>query len=476
MGACCSTEIHFGPEEAEDPKEQNEYDVESNAGDDDVFVGDDGARIRLHGASKFISMFTQQGKKGVNQDAMTVWEEFTGDKGMTFCGVFDGHGPYGHKVSRYIRDNLASKLSAGIKSLQLNDLDSSDISLSSDGDSDHEASKPKDAKGSFLLSSAETCLMNCFKEMDQELSLDASIDSYCSGATAVTVIKKGRHLLIANLGDSRAVLCSRGNKNQLIPVQLTVDLKPSVQSEAERIKKNNGRVFAMEEEPEIFRIWMPDEDCPGLAMARAFGDFCLKDYGLISTPEVSYRRLTNKDEFVVLATDGIWDVLTNEEVINIVASARKRSMAAKLLVKYAVRMWRMRHPGSRIDDCAVVCLFLKSKTILTRSFSEVSRVSANHTELTENFSEVSRASVHHSEIAAVPQKSRTVRQHVGRPPVGHDHTNNTSNSISESQQGSDGVVACSPGMSRPDSFAVASSTGNGLSQRRAVKSIELVEA
>ena len=50
---------------------------------------------------------------------------------------------------------------------------------------------------------------------------------------------------------------------------------------------------------------MPDEDCPGLAMARAFGDFCLKDYGLISTPEVFYRRLTDKDEFVVLATDGV---------------------------------------------------------------------------------------------------------------------------------------------------------------------------
>lgn len=75
--------------------------------------------------------------------------------------------------------------------------------------------------------------------------------------------------------------------------------------EAERIKKSKGRVFAMDEEPEVFRIWMPDQDCPGLAMARAFGDFCMKDYGLISVPEVSYRRLTKNDEFVVLATDGV---------------------------------------------------------------------------------------------------------------------------------------------------------------------------
>lgn len=54
---------------------------------------------------------------------------------------------------------------------------------------------------------------------------------------------------------------------------------------------------------------MPNNDSPGLAMARAFGDFCLKDFGLISVPEISYRRLTEKDEFVVLATDGVGDIL-----------------------------------------------------------------------------------------------------------------------------------------------------------------------
>lgn len=75
--------------------------------------------------------------------------------------------------------------------------------------------------------------------------------------------------------------------------------------EAERIKNCEGRVFAMDEEPEVFRMWMPEQNCPGLAMARAFGDFCLKDFGLISRPEVSYRRLKDSDEFVVLATNGV---------------------------------------------------------------------------------------------------------------------------------------------------------------------------
>lgn len=66
-----------------------------------------------------------------------------------------------------------------------------------------------------------------------------------------------------------------------------------------------GRVFALPNEPEVTRIWLPNVDSPGLAMARSFGDFCLKDYGLISIPEISYLHLTEKDEFIVLATDGV---------------------------------------------------------------------------------------------------------------------------------------------------------------------------
>ncbi len=52
-------------------------------------------------------------------------------------------------------------------------------------------------------------------------------------------------------------------------------------------------------------MWLPYDDSPGLAMARAFGDFCLKDYGVISVPEMSYRQLTERDLFIVLASDGV---------------------------------------------------------------------------------------------------------------------------------------------------------------------------
>ncbi|RZC19118.1 putative disease resistance RPP13-like protein 1 isoform E [Glycine soja] len=78
-------------------------------------TGSDRARVMLKGSSTFVSMYSQKGSKGVNQDALTVWPDFTGKKDMIFCGVFDGHDPLGHRLSQCIRDNLPSKLSAPIK-------------------------------------------------------------------------------------------------------------------------------------------------------------------------------------------------------------------------------------------------------------------------------------------------------------------------------------------------------------------------
>ncbi|KAM1033771.1 hypothetical protein ACFX11_037491 [Malus domestica] len=74
--------------------------------------------------------------------------------------------------------------------------------------------------------------------------------------------------------------------------------------------------------------------------------------------DVSYWRLTERDEFTVLATDGIWDVLSNKEMVDIIAIAPARSSAGRALVKTAVRAWRQKYPTYKVDDCVVVCLFL----------------------------------------------------------------------------------------------------------------------
>ncbi|GAU17162.1 hypothetical protein TSUD_177920 [Trifolium subterraneum] len=374
MGGCCSHDVSVrGRVESE----IDDGDYEDYEDINDVMYENDGAIVRVRGFSKSVSMFTQQGLKGVNQDSMTVWEDYTGEPGMIFCGVFDGHGPLGHKVSQFIRDNLPSKLSEAIKMAQEKSFKYYDAN-DADTETFHDAYNDSNRHNNITLPSWEGCFLKSFDEMDDHLAQEVNTDSYCSGCTAVTVIRQGDQLIVGNLGDSRAVLCTK-DRDQLISVQLTVDLKPEIPSEASRIFNCEGRVFAAEEEPDVYRLWMPDDDCPGLAMSRAFGDFCLKDYGLIAAPDVFYRKITEQDQFVVLATDGIWDVLTNNEVVNIVASVPRKSTAAKILVKRAVRAWRYKYPGSKIDDCAAICLFLDDhQSVLSHSQSTNTRRSRHH--------------------------------------------------------------------------------------------------
>uniref|UniRef100_A0A5B6ZJV7 protein-serine/threonine phosphatase n=1 Tax=Davidia involucrata TaxID=16924 RepID=A0A5B6ZJV7_DAVIN len=326
-------------------------------------------RLFGNASSSIASLYTQQGKKGTNQDAMIVWENFNSRSDTIFCGVFDGHGPYGHMVARRVRDSipvlLCTEWIANSNSDQ-NCLNENGIAAGStkfeecvDDDWCQSSEVEENEKLPEMYLPLKQSILKAFKLMDKELKLHPAIDCFCSGTTAVTLVKQGQDLIIGNVGDSRAVLATRDNDNSLIAVQLTIDLKPNLPREAARIQQCKGRVFALQDEPEVARVWLPNSDSPGLAMARAFGDFCLKDFGLISVPDVYYHRLTQRDEFVVLASDGVWDVLSNKEAVDIVASAPGRATAARALVDCATRAWRLKYPTSKNDDCAVVCLFLE---------------------------------------------------------------------------------------------------------------------
>ncbi|XP_057436327.1 probable protein phosphatase 2C 33 [Lotus japonicus] len=325
-------------------------------------------RMFLNGSSDVASMYCKQGKKGINQDAMLVWENFGSREDTIFCGVFDGHGPYGHRVAKKVRDSFPLKLISQLELHHKNKDEHNGHNSAAGSYNSEEQFKLVDEKpspvdheldGTNSILALRESFLKASKIMDRELKLHREIDCFCSGTTAVTLVKQGLNLVVGNVGDSRAILGTRDHDDSLIAVQLTIDLKPNLPKEEERIKLRKGRVFCLQNEPDVPRVWLPNTDFPGLAMARAFGDFCLKDFGLIAVPDVSYHHLTEKDEFVVLATDGIWDVLSNEEVVDIVASS-PRSTAARVLVETAAKAWRSKFPFCKVDDCAAVCLFLNS--------------------------------------------------------------------------------------------------------------------
>ncbi|XP_068648587.1 probable protein phosphatase 2C 12 [Aristolochia californica] len=299
------------------------------------------------------SLYSQEGKKGPNQDSAVINQGYGLENGV-FCGVFDGHGRNGRIVSRIVRDRLPSLILSQHKTL------SSLYSNTGEGldRDDTERVCNNDFVSTSKLDHWRVACTSAFKALDKELKLLEKLDCSGSGTTAVTIIKQGKDVIIANLGDSRAVLGTRSDEGNLMAVQLTTDLKPSVPQEAERIKNCRGRVFALEEETNIQRVWLPEDDTPGLAMTRAFGDFMLKSYGIIAIPQMSHYHLSDKDEFLVLATDGVWDVLSNEQVVSIVSSAENEEAAAQALVEEAVCAWKHKFQCTKTDDSTAICLFL----------------------------------------------------------------------------------------------------------------------
>ncbi|TXG61937.1 hypothetical protein EZV62_013300 [Acer yangbiense] len=340
MGICisiASTEIHEVPETVHGNGHEN---VQENAIlVEESFVSNEAKRLA--------SVYSNQGSKGLNQDAAVLCQGY-GMEDRAFCGVFDGHGKNGHIVSKIVRNRLPSLVLS-----QKNTI----TKIKSD-----KKFKNRDGEepSNEFYKWQEACV-SAFKVMDKEVKLQENLDCSSSGTTAVVVIKQGEDLVIANLGDSRAVLGTVSDEGELKAVQLTTDLKPNLPSEAERIRKCNGRVLALKEEPHIQRVWLPNENSPGLAMSRAFGDFVLKNHGIIAIPDISYRRLTSNDQFILLACDGVMDVLSNNQVASIVWKAESEQEAARAVVEAANAAWKKKFPSSKMDDCTAVCLFLQKR-------------------------------------------------------------------------------------------------------------------
>lgn len=307
--------------------------------------------VNVDGSENFASSFSKRGQKGVNQDCCIVWEEFGCQEDMIFCGIFDGHGPWGHFVAKMVRESMPPSLLCNWQEAL--------AQTSLDPDCDLESDKKHHRLNIWKLSYQKTCAA-----IDKELEQHRKIDSFNSGTTALSIVRQGELIIIANVGDSRAVLATTSDDGSLLPVQLTVDFKPNLPQETERIIQCQGRVFCLHDEPGVHRLWLPDEESPGLAMSRAFGDYCVKDFGLISVPEVTHRNITSRDQFVVLATDGVWDVISNQEAVEIVSTTADRANSAKRLVECAGRAWKRKRKSIAMDDISAICLFFHSSPSL----------------------------------------------------------------------------------------------------------------
>ncbi|KAL0449651.1 UNVERIFIED_CONTAM: putative protein phosphatase 2C 47 [Sesamum latifolium] len=185
-----------------------------------------------------------------------------------FYGVFDGHG--GRDAASFTRKNILKFITEDF----------------------------------HFPEGVKRALKNAFVKADHALA-DAKNLDHSSGTTALTALILGRTMIIANAGDSRAVLGKRGRA-----IELSKDHKPNSTSERLRIEKLGGVIY--------------DGYLNGqLSVARALGDWHMKGpkgstCPLSSEPELEEMVLTEEDEFLIIGCDGLWDVMSSQYAVTIV--------------------------------------------------------------------------------------------------------------------------------------------------------------
>ena len=147
------------------------------------------------------------------------------------------------------------------------------------------------------------------------------------GSTAVIVLVRGKEVFVSNAGDSRAILCRGGSA-----VELSRDHKPESPRERSRIENAGGRVSIV---GPCHRVDF------GLNLSRALGDFLYKRNAdlpashqkITAVPEIVTETIQDEDEFIFLGCDGMFELLSSQQVINFVRFRLKSGMDPRLIVE-----------------------------------------------------------------------------------------------------------------------------------------------
>ena len=225
--------------------------------------------------------------------------------------ICDGHGVFGHQAADFICTHLPTVLY---------DLQS--------------PSQP-------FKSTIKEAILACAEALGKSV-----VNVQMSGTTLVMVAVQGQTLWCANVGDSRAVLGKMQSGSKWSAVALSRDHKPSLAEEAERIAIRGGIVDSYhEEDGEAVgpsRVWLKDRSTPGLAISRALGDSVAASVGVIPDPETIEMKLGPEDKFVLLGSDGLFEFMSNRDLVRMVVPYWKKRDAigaAEEVISEARRQW-----------------------------------------------------------------------------------------------------------------------------------------
>ena len=232
--------------------------------------------------------------KKPNQDSIFISKL---SSSILFLGVCDGHGTIGHEISSLIEKELPKILQSKLSEINIYEIPLIDL---------------------------EKIIISSFKETNDKISLSPNLDSVFSGSTCCSLIITEKKIISCNLGDSRGIIGKKNNKEKKwLSENLTNDHKPDLIEEKNRILKNGGRVQSyIDENGNEFgpvRVWKGNENIPGLAMSRSFGDEIAHGIGVICEPEIKEKIIDDDIKFFVVASDGVWEFISSQECVDIVS-------------------------------------------------------------------------------------------------------------------------------------------------------------
>lgn len=302
-----------------------------------------------HNFSLEYSVLTQRGyypdsPEKENQDSYCIRTKLQGNPNIHFFGVFDGHGQFGTQCSNFVKDRLVEILSSD----------------------------------STLLEDPVKAYNDAFLTTNEELH-NSDIDDAMSGTTAITALVIGNKFYVANVGDSRAVIGLK-NGNQVIAQDLSRDQTPFRKDEYERVMLCGARVLSVDQveglkDPNVQtwgdeeteggdppRLWVQNGMYPGTAFTRSVGDSTAETIGVIAAPEVSVVQLNTDHLFLVIASDGVFEFLPSQAVVNMVSSYQDPRDACSAIVGESYKLW-LTHEN-RTDDITVIIVSIKGLSSL----------------------------------------------------------------------------------------------------------------
>ena len=261
-------------------------------------------------ASIVLFLDLQISVRAIKGGRVTMEDEYFVAEGGRFVAVFDGHG--GGGVSQYLKRNLYQEICRQLKDKHW---EQSDLEGSQSSVSRHNSKRKKDEVPSVFAH--VSALKAAFAEMEARVLANDHLGY--QGSTAVAVLlhenpESGhRTLLSANVGDSRAILSRNGRA-----ISLTRDHKPNDEVEKARILAM-GETIEWDRYSKVHRV-------RNLSLSRAIGDRYAKPV-VTGEVEIKHYPVMEEDEFVLLASDGLWDVMESEDVVQFVHQRLREELA-----------------------------------------------------------------------------------------------------------------------------------------------------